>query len=284
MVGVFDLFSGNSFAKGFAKSSIASVRPTMELQFNQVQNALIGRLNDEIEAATADDGLANNNFDVFLDRQKKKLALFQGNLERFLFDNGRNALSAEGALEKLDALSTALAANDTTAFNSALNDVNFIVENFHQTNGIVVGINVDDGLAAVQTDGLVTYDNGGVATKATSRSDFVDDAAASAAITAATDKMTQILTVLLLRQDSAETIRSSTATKLNALVLEIDAAQVSKETDKLNSIARLREKYGQLLQSLSLAYESNTAMAERISASLFDAGDVQPGSVMNLFA
>ena len=87
MVGVIDLFSGGNVAQGLFRASNIATTPNFELQFNTLQNTLIGRLNEKIAEAQADDGLVNGKIDAFLAQAAMKLSATQQGLEIFIFEN-----------------------------------------------------------------------------------------------------------------------------------------------------------------------------------------------------
>lgn len=283
MVGISGLFSGNTFAQALAQTGKQAARPAMELQINQLQNAVIDRMNKKIEEVTADFSLENDTFDAYLDSSRQKLERFVNQSQKYLFDNGRNMLTVDGLVTKLNELDTALQADNTTAFDATLKEINWMVGMMHDSQGFIVGLYVDDGVKQMQVDGLVSYDNAGVTTPATSRSDFADDAAASAAITAALETTTRIAQVLSYNQEAGENLRETTQKNLNSTIFQIEATRIANETDKANEVEKLRREYSQLLNSVALAYESNVALTERISAALFEPPELQPGSIMSMF-
>ena len=283
MAGIVDLFSGGNIAQALAQTGKLSARPTMELQINQLQNAVIKRMNDKIEEVNQDSKLKNDTLDVHLEKSRQKLERFVNQSQKYLFDNGRNMLTVDGLVSKLSDLDAALQADDTTKFNSTLSDINWMVGMMHDSQGFIVGLYVDDGTKQMQVDGLVNYDNGGVTTPALSRSDFADDAAASAAITAALSTTTRISQVLSYNQEAGENLRETTQTNLTATLFQIEATSIANQAEKANEVEKLRREYSQLLNAVALAYESNAALTERISAALFEPPEMQPGSIMSMF-
>lgn len=278
MVGVADITSGGNFAKAFAETSLLAGRPQFELQFNVLQNTIIDRLNEKIDEVTADDGLVNN-IDPFLVASQKKLNRFQAGLDNFIFDNGRNINAVSGLSTLLDDLETALNANDTDGFNDVLGKINQTVGNTHLSDGTTVGIFIDDGIMKLRREGLVTTDS---SIAAASRSDFADAAAAQAAIDAARNQLGTIAEVLVLKQEGAENIRANSIKNLNAVNLEIETALIADQADKANAVSKVREEYSQLLNALSLAFESSQAIADQLAAKLFDPNSVPAGSAVNI--
>ena len=282
MIGPAGIFSRDSFAQGFANTATMAARPRFELAFNGLQNTIIDRLNDKVEEVTADDGLINN-IDPFLVSSQKRLQRFQADLDRFIFDNSRNINAAGGLAQRLDKLQTALDSNNTSDFNAILGKINQAIGNTHVSNGTTVGIYIDDGITKLRREGMVsTTDGDGTAVAATARDDFADDAAAQAAIDAAELKIANIASVLLLKAEGAENIRENTASNLRSTILQIEATRIADQTDKASELAKIREEYAQLLNMLSLAFESSQAVADQLGQKLFDPNAVPAGSAVNI--
>jgi hypothetical protein len=281
MVGEAGILSGVSFAQSFASTRLAAARPNFELQFNNLQNSIIDRLNEKINEAQKDSKL-NNQIDVFLLAQEKKLTRFQSDLDLFTFNNARNINAVGELARRLDDLSTALGNGDTAAFDKTLSEVSDIIGNTVVTNGTTIGIYISDGIETLRRDGLLQYDNAGTSTKATAYSDFADQAEAEAAIASAIEKVGQISDVLLYKAEGAEVLRQKTATNLNSTLLQIQAAQTAVAAEKAAEIAKLRDEYAQLLNAISLAFESSQALSEQLSAKLFSPDSVPPGSAVNI--
>lgn len=278
------ILNNKGFAQGFASTATISGRPRFELAFNILQNTVIDRLNQKVEEVTANDGL-KNNIDPFLVSSKKRLERFQGDLRSFIFDNSRNINAAGGLAQRLDKLQAALNNDNTDDFNAVLADINVTVGKTHLSNGVPVNIFIDDGIAKLRREGLVNAPlppGGGTKVPATSRSDFANDAEAQAAITAAQSRIASIASVLLLKAESAQNVRQATDKNLRSTVLQIEAAMIAEETEKANELAKIRQEYSQLLNSLSLAFETSQAMADQLGEKLFDPNAVPAGSAVNI--
>ena len=282
MVNISSLFSGKSFANGFANTSLMANKPNFELQFNMLQNTIIDRLNEKIEAVKADDKLVNT-IDPFLVSEQKKLLRFESDLRGFIFQNGRNINATGELVRQLNKMDSALSSNDTDAFNTALERVNSTVSKMTVTNGTTVGIVIDDGINAIRRDGLVKFDDSGTPKKATSFSDFADTSEAQTAVANALTKAATIGDVTLLKAEGAEVLRQRTSKNLTSTILQIEAVQVADLAEKTAEITKLREEYSQLLNAVSLAFDSSQVLSEQLSSALFDPNAVPSGSVVNLF-
>ena len=281
MVGAPDILSNTSFAAAFGGLANRAARPNFELQFNILQNAVIDRINKEIEAAN--EASSENRVDAFLLLSKRKLETFTENLDRFRFFNARNAWTIPDLKTKLGELQTASTAGDAAAFDAILTQVNNAVGNMPVPNGTTVGIYIGDGIQAIRRDGLLNVDRLGVTTKITAYSQFTGDAEAQAAISAALTRLDNSYNSVIIKADSAEKIRVMTEKQLVSVSFQIEAARTAAAADKAVELAKLRESYGRLLNALSLAFEVNQAAAEQLGKGLFNADNIEPGSVMNLF-
>ena len=231
MVGEAGILNSVPFASAFASIGIQSQRPNFELQFNNLQNALIERLNTKIDEANEELEL-ENNVDIFLRSKEKELVRFHNSLQDFTFDNSRNINAVGELASQLDALSSALDAGDTKSFDQTLAKINQIVGNTRVTNGYTVGIYISDGINEIRRDGLLQFDNSGTAEKASKYSDFANDAEINVAITSAIGKLSTSAEILVLKGESAEELRQRTSKNLNSTILQIKAAQTANKAEK----------------------------------------------------
>lgn len=281
MVGAPDILSDVSFASAFGGLANVSTRPSFEFQFNALQNSVIDRINKEIEKVN--EASSENTVDAFLLLSQRKLETFTENLDTFRFFNSRNAWTIPDLKTKLGELQTASGNGDAATFDSILAQVNDAVGNMQVPNGTTIGIYIADGITAIRRDGLLNVDRAGVTTKITAYSQFTDNAEAQASISAAITRLDNSYNSVILKAEAAEKLRVMTASKLTSVSFQIEAARTAAEAEKAAELAKLREDYGRLLNSISLAFEVNQAAAEQLGKGLFNADDVEPGSVMNLF-
>ena len=283
MVGAANMLGGSNFAQALVRTSDLAGKPQFELQFNILQNTIIDRLNEKIEDAIAEDDLQNGKIDIFLLESAKKLTTVQQGIEQFTFENAHNIRAMVPILEHLENLGSKLSANDTDGFNKELARLNNTTGKLKITNGVTVGIFSDDGIQKLRNAGVLRYDDSGTAKRATSLSDFADNAAASAAIDAAKNEIANVSTSLVYKQEGAEVVKQGTANSLNSTLLQIEAARVADQGKKAEEITKLREEYGHLLNALSLAFESSQVLTNKLGSALFEAPRLDTGSVLNLF-
>ena len=284
MVSITNLFSTQNFSKAMVDNALAAHSPTFELQFNILQNTIIDRLNDKIKDAQAETQL-ENTIDPFLLAEEKKLLRFSDDLRRFKFFNGKNINAAGELLRQLDTMDTALTDNDTDAFNTALTRVNDTISKMTRTHGESIGIFIDDGVHAIRRDGLVKYDDGsGNTDQASELSDFSSTSDARDAVTAAHTKVLTIASVLLLKGEAVEGVQHYTEKELRSTILQVQAARIANEAEKAAEIAKLQESYAHLLNTLSLAFETQRIQGQQFAKQLFSLNKVPSGSILNLFS
>ena len=217
--------------------------------------------------------------------EEKKLLRFSDDLRRFKFFNGKNINAAGELLRQLDTMDTALTDNDTDALNTALTRVNDTISKMTRTHGVSVGIFIDDGIHAIRRDGLVKYDDGsGNTNQASELSDFASTSDARDAVTAAHTKVLSIASVLLLKGEAVESVQHYTEKELRSTILQVQAARIANEAEKAAEIAKLQESYAQLLNTLSLAFETQRIQGQQFAKQLFSLNKVPSGSILNLFS
>ncbi|MBM3950587.1 MAG: hypothetical protein FJ311_03945 [Rhodospirillales bacterium] len=280
MVGTPDILAGRSVAFGLVSLGTAAARPNFELRFSVLQNTIIDRLNKEIEAVNES---SRESVDAFLLSSQKKLEAFQAKLGAFTFANTRNAWNLSDLAGKVDDLQTALNAADTATFNSVLHAINENVGRLSVPNGAAVGILLDDGITAIRRNGLINVTRDGAKERVTSFAQFTDNAEAQSAINAAKSTITRSLNAVLARAEAAAKLNQVTDKNLVATKFQIEATKAAQDVELAAEVAKLRQKYAIFLNDLSLAFESNQALAEQLGKGLFDPNKVDPGSVLNIF-
>lgn len=281
MVGTPDILAGQPLAFGLTTLGTTVARPSFELSFNILQNTIIDRLNKEIEAAKES---SSETIDAFLTLSQKKLRAFQENVDRFTVANGHNAWALAELSNNLEELDAALQANDTPAFNAKLRQINDTVGRLTPHDGSAIGIFLDDGTTAMRRDGLVNVTRDGAKVKVTDYSQFLDAAEAQTAVDNAQTKIATALNAVLARAEAAAKLGQVTDRNLLAVDTEIEATKTARDAELAAQLAKLREKYAILLNDLSLAFESNQALAEQLGKGLFDPNKVDPGSIVNVFS
>lgn len=270
-------FVGSTFAsftaQTIARVSQVAATPAFEVRFNAAQNAAIDKLNDEIEE------LQNSNFGqsktVLLRaksvRTEKALELSN------LFDAyaSSNRITITDLLDQLAEL-RALADPSTQAdFDTKKAQVLDTLDKVQGAN--VSGLGAPDGLAALKASALTTI-------QGLSAADAASAAAAQTDIDNLTIDFTAKLEITELNRDAAKilvTSQTRVLAELNAEITDIETTQRNKEIEE---IEKLQEELGRIFGNLSLAFEASTGITDYIAESTILPQELDPGSVVNLFA
>lgn len=250
----------------------SAARPAFEVGFNSLQNTIIDRINKEIQKVQDE---PVNNIDAFLVLEQKRLNRVLPFVERYQTDNTNNRFRVSTILDKLDELSSLSTLGDEDGFNAKLAEINEFASGFVRVDGSAIGIFVDDGLYSdVSANGLGLGDY----------SSYASGAARLEAIEGALTKLTTSLNIANLNADSASGFRDRVESNLATTSLQIQATKAADQAEKTNEIQKLRENYAQLLNALSLAFETNQTQSQTLSARLLSQPEIPPGSVLNIIS
>lgn len=259
-----------SVGKALADLNTISARPNFELQFSILQNSLLDRMSEKIDAY-ADDTTVNN-VDAFLTLESKRLNRIIPFIDTYDKETTRNYLITNGLVDDLNSLEALASGGSAAEFDDLVNQIDADLQKVKTVNGLVIGLNVKDGLTAIQADGL------GISNYAS----YGDDASRETAVSDARAKIEIALSVLTLNLESARDFKSSVQTNIVGVTLQIEAVQIADQTEKLAEIEKLRTESGRLLEALSLAFEVNAARAETLSDALLNPPTFNNGTVLDL--
>ena len=265
-------FVGGGFSVSRALSGLANVsaRPNFELQFSILQNSLLDRMAEKIDAFA--DENAVNNVDAFLTLESKRLNRIIPYIDKYEKETTNNYLITNGLIDDLNSLEALASGGDADAFDNLISQIDKDLLSVKTVSGLVIGLNVKDGMATIQDEGL------GISNYAS----YGDDASREAAVSDARDKIAIALSVLTLNLESARDFKTSVETSIISVSLQIEAVQIAAQTEKLNEIEKLRTESAQLLEVLSLAFEVNAARAETLSDALLNPPKFNNGTVLDL--
>jgi len=257
-------------ARTLGRLAIIAQRPNFELQFSILQNKLIDQLAEKIEKLSEKSVV--NNVDVFLGLEKKRLQRLSPLVDRFKNRTFMNLAITNGVIDNLGALKALASGSDATAFDNLLAKIDKELLSIRKVSGLAIGFNVRDGLVKVRDEGLGISNFGSYA-DATERED---------AVTAALSKLESGVLVLLSNLDAINTFQESVGSKLTSVILQIEAVQLADTGEKIAEIKKLREKHGQFLTALSLAFEFNQARAELLTGMLLEPPRFGKGTVLDI--
>jgi hypothetical protein len=261
--------SGTSASLALGNLASAAARPNFELAFNNLQNSILGRLDKEIKAFSEAGEI--NNVDAFLRLEQQRLTALQPVVTKYAQEVVNTRQHVAEALEAAIGLGELAQQGDADAFNTALADLNARIANTPSANGAQIGIYTDDGLGALRQSGL------GVA-------EWTDQATAEEQVSAAVLRLTDLLSVYNVRQDDASGLFDQANERLATVTQQIVSSQLEDKQAALEKVTKLKEHYGYMLQSLSLAFEVQQQQNDSIQKTLLDPGQAATGSILNLFA
>ncbi len=269
---VLNPLDSRSLGETLAGVASSAARPAFEIGFNSLQNTIIDRINKEVLKAQ---DKPVNNIDAFLVLEQKRLNRVLPFVERYETNNTNNRFRVATILDKLDELSSLSTLGDEAGFDAKLAEINDLTPGFVRVEGGAIGLFVDDGLYSdVSANGL------GLGEYAS----YADGASRLEAIETALTKLTTSLNVANLNADSASSFREKVQSKLSTTSLQIQATQIANETEKTKEILKLRQSYAQLLNALSLAFETNQTQSQTLSARLLSKPEIPAGSVLNIIS
>lgn len=269
------LFANSNIAAGLGQLANMSSRPTFELAFNQLQNQILKQLNDKINAATKDTTV--NKVDAFLLLRKQQLESTLPIAKDFVGRslNGRAAAMALGS--DLEAMDKLISAGDMAGYNAKLADVKKKVENIPGLDEIRLGMVGDGGGGALRQGGMGP--EGLNLSEWTTGNGFTEMTALNKAL----DKVNALIDSYTVRTDAAAGIYEKVESELKSVNGSIEKAQVADMSAKLDEVKKLKEKYGYMLQGLSIGFEVQQAQNEKLTKQLFDGNQPEAGSILNLF-
>ena len=270
--------------------SASNFRFGFEQQFIQIQDTTTKRINSEIDKVISNDPTPRRL--AALESDYNKLEKNKALIDSFSFDMRSNQLrladmqtkvaDAIAAFSSVDA-DTNLTADEITALtakrDALVEDVSALSLSIHpdiSTPFVVRDIkNMYETLKAMDPVAGVVDASGAPATNGNRQ--ILDD-------------LTSLSTLI----DTAYDVTTTTAENATDITLNISAAMVSNYSDmtqlsnvelarRENEIADIKSHYGNILRVISLSFEARISYMEESNKSL-QGWQVQPGSIMNLFA
>lgn len=273
-------FTGSAFysstATALVRLSQAAARPNFELQFNIAQNAALERLNKEIEAFQDDD---------FGRGRTALLRVKASRLERELAEAKDykavvtgNRLTVKDTLDQLEALRALADPASVTDFEAKRSEVLETLDKLRTAEASRLG--APDGLRQAKADGLAEIE-------AIVTNDFAtaaDIQAAQDAIDGVAATFTRSLSILEVNQVLASNLVKSVDRVLDEARLKIDDITIAERKAQIDKIQALQQRTATILTSVSLAFEAAQYMSDFIAQNTVLPQEIEPGSVLNLFA
>jgi hypothetical protein len=273
-------FTGSAFFSSTATAMVrlaqAAARPNFELQFHIAQNAALARLDKEIEAFQ--DGDFGRGKTALLRVKATRLDRELAEAKAYKKVVASNRLTVKDALDQLDALRALADPASVTEFEAKRTELLETLDKLRTATASRLG--APDGLRQAKADGLAAIEaivTNGFATAA-------DIQAAQDAIDGVAADFTQSLSILEINQDLTAILVKSADRSLDEARLKIDDIVIAERKQQIDKIQALQKRTATILTSVSLAFEGAQALTDFIAQNTVLPQEVEPGSVLNLFA
>jgi hypothetical protein len=265
-----------NLAASLAQLAQTASRPNFELQFNIAQNAALDRFNEKVKE------FQDSNFGA------GKVALFQikaARLERSLdtakdykatVENRR--LVVKEALDELSALRDLADSTTLTEFEDKRSELLATLGKLTTLN--TSGLGAPDSLGDIKPDSIAAIE--GIVTN--SFATPADVTTAQATIDSVTSELSDALTIIEINKDAASSLIDSTDRGLTEARDKIDDIIVAERKKQIDEIQALEQQTATILTSISLAFEGSQFITQFVDQNTIQPREIDPGSVLNLFA
>jgi len=268
-------------ASDLARAGQAGIRSNFEIQFNNLQNTLIGRFNEQVDTINNAQSSASHRITA-LQETSKKLVASLPLLEAYREGNRNNNGQLEALQEELAALRATISdddnvtADEVAAFEAKrdeaanrLNNIYIFVHNDFNDGEVIQKLKQSHAeLAALQpVVGSLSGDNSDLTTFLTDLDNKVANAISTTSNT---------ITSVLFLETSVQREFAVADTELLELTFE--------EQEKRNTrIEDLKADLGNTLRVISLSFEINSSFATALTDRLQQAPP-PAGSILNIFS
>ncbi|NKB48449.1 MAG: hypothetical protein GKS02_03680 [Alphaproteobacteria bacterium] len=268
--------SSFDFGQAMVQTSIAAARPAFELQFFLTQDALLEKLNTEIDEIN---GAVNTKTATAL--LQVQISRLNNDLETINDYKSRTDAKAERITDTLDFLAEleTLAAPGTVAeFDAKLADTITLLQKTNAPTYERYG--VQDRLRKAKNDGLAQLE-------ALVHNNFATQTDIDNAVAVINDIETDYLAsqsivnsnttiAFNLQQNSIETVG-----ELSRQVSNIKIDALDKATDE---VKEKQDRFAQILTAISLSFEASQNITNFVAENVAFPQEIEPGSVLNLFS
>jgi len=270
-------FVGNTIPNvaGRALSLLAQVTaaPRFEVSFAAAQETAINRFNLELKKfQSADFGSSRT---VLLRAKSVKL---EGSLElakAFKAHNSTNRQAAKDIIDQLGQLRALADPSTSAAFDTKRTEILNSIDKLLASN--ITGLGAPDGIRNLKVQAEA-------AVQALSATDAASAAAAQTAIDGLVLDFTGKLAILELNQDAASSLVKSHDRILGELDLKIDDIEIDERQAGIDRIKQLETDLARIFSFLSLSFEGSQNLGKFVAESTVLRKELDPGSILNLFA
>ncbi len=254
----------------------AAARPNFELQFNIAQNTQLDRLDKEIEAFQ--DSSFGRGKTALLRIKAARLGRDLEAAKAYKSVVASNRLTVKDLLDQLDELRGLADPATVAEFDAKRSEVLDTLDKLRTATTSRLG--APDGLREVKADGLA-------AIEAIVHNDFAtaqDIQGAQDTIDQVTADLTQSLTIIEINQTIATNLVASADRVLGETDLKIEDIEIAERKRQIDKIQELQKHIATILTSVSLAFEGAQLFADYVAQNTVLPREIEPGSVLNLFA
>lgn len=281
---------GTDIGKVLSKIATRNFRFGFEVQFGQIQNTTIKRINSEIDRISARDNTPQRL--AALERDYTKLEKNKTLIGDFHSDMYSNQLRLTEMQQDVAAALAAFSDVDDDT-NLTADEVTALTEKrdalIKDTSALLLSIHPDISTPFVVRDVKNMLET----LKAMAPVEGIVDAADSGSPSNGNRQMLDDLGHLSSLLDTAYNVTVTTAENTSSISLNIAASLATKLADmtlltevelkkREDEIEDIKAHYGNVLRVISLSFEARISYLEQMSDSL-EFGKIEPGSVMNLF-
>ncbi|OEJ69554.1 hypothetical protein [Magnetovibrio blakemorei] len=284
-------FNDVNIGNTLTRLASSNFRFGFEQQFNQIQNTTIKRINSEIDTVAKNDTTPRRL--AALEREYGKLEKNKALIDNFGFDMRSNQLRlGDMQTQVADAIAAFSAADDDT--NLTADEVATLTakrdELIKNVSALKLSIHPDISTPFVIRDVKNMYDT----LKAMDPVAGVVDASGTTTPTNNNRQILDDLTSLSTLIETAYEVTTTTSDNATDITLNLAATMAAKVSDmtqlsnvelarREDEINAIKSTYGNILRVISVSFEARISAMEKSNEAL-QGWDIQPGSIMNLFA
>jgi hypothetical protein len=268
-----------NFAATFAQRSLASQRVGFELQFNQLQNTLITRFNNQVDEISETPLSVQRKIGT-LQKESKELVGSLPLLQEYGTGNKNNKGQLEALFDEVTALFNTFNQDSTVdaAEVAAFQEQREVVVNRLNNVFIFSHPDINDAQTIPRLKESLDTLRGLEVTVGT----LTDNQAVADTLSQFQTEVSIGITVTQNTISTALDLEQRIEAKFSAADSELIELTTNEQVRRDAEIERLRVDLGYLLQAISISFEMNAAFAESLQSRLTDPRP-QPGSVLNLF-
>lgn len=263
-------------AQTLVQLSLDVGRTNFEVQFSSTQNAMIDTLNERVTAFQGSD---------FGESKTALLRIEAAGLRRDLEEArdtkavvSSNRLTVEDLFDQLTELRDLADSSTVTEFEAKRDEVLDTLDKLRTT--ATSPLTAPDGLSGAKADGLAAIE--GIVTNGFAGA--ADIQSAQDAIDGVTADLESSHTILEINQELlADTITSKDRV-LGDTELTIDAIKSDELQGDVDRIQALEEETANVLSNISLSFEASQILTSFVAENTVLPREIEPGSVLNLFA